>query len=261
MNILELRGVAVAFGGLQAVAGVDITVRRGARHAIIGPNGAGKTTVFNLVTGLYTPDAGEIIFDGEPLAGLPPHAINRRGLARTFQNIRLFPSLSVLDNVRVAAHARLGYPVAAALAHTTAATMGEARMERAARDLLKLFKLEALRDAPAQSLPYGEQRRLEIARALACRPKLLLLDEPAAGMNPAEIGQMQTLLRAVHDEYGLTTLLIEHHMQLVMGLCEQITVLDFGKVIATGTPDEIKNNPRVIAAYLGGDDDAAEGAA
>ncbi len=253
MNILELRGVSVAFGGLQAVAGIDLAVRRGAKHAIIGPNGAGKTTLFNLITGLYSPDAGEIIGDGEPLQGLPPHAVNAHGIARTFQNIRLFPSLSVLDNVRVAAHARLAYPLPAALLAGGTAAAGEARMERAARDLLKLFNLDAVCDQPAQSLPYGEQRRLEIARAIACRPKLLLLDEPAAGMNPAEIGQLRTLLQAVHEEYGLTTLLIEHHMQLVMELCETITVLDFGKVIATGTPAEVQRHPRVLAAYLGDD--------
>ena len=229
----------------------DLTVQRGALDGLIGPNGAGKTTVFNMISGLYVPTEGEILLKNENLVGMEPFEITNMGIGRTFQNIRLFPNLSVLDNVCIAYHPHAAYGFADSLVRNRRFTTGEREMIERAQDFLAIFGLERHQDAVARNLPYGEQRRVEIARALASDPELLLLDEPAAGMNPGEIGRLMELIHFVRDRFKLTILLIEHQMRLVMNICEQITVMDFGEVIARGTPREIQDDAAVIEAYLG----------
>jgi branched-chain amino acid transport system ATP-binding protein len=251
MSVLKTEGLTKFFGGLCAVRDFDIEVPEGALHGLIGPNGAGKTTVFNMITGLYQPSAGQVWFVDTPIAGMEPHAITQLGIARTFQNIRIFPNLTVLDNVRIAYHPHAGYGLLSAILRTDQFEARETALTQEAQEFLAVFGLADLQDEVASSLPYGQQRRLEIARALAAEPTLLLLDEPAAGMNPQETVELMDLIRFVRDRFDLTILLIEHQMRVVMGICEQITVMDFGEVIAKGPPHEIQTNPQVIEAYLG----------
>ena len=249
--LLRAKKLSKVFGGLRAVSNFDVEIAEGELVGLIGPNGAGKTTAFNLLTGVYEPTEGDIQFDGDSLLGLKPYQITQKGIARTFQNIRLFADLSVLDNVKVAYHFHVKYGVMEAMFHLGRYHVEEEEIEHRAIQFLKIFGLADKKDEIAKNLPYGEQRRLEIARALAAQPKLLLLDEPAAGMNPQETQQLMEMIRWIRKEFNLTILLIEHDMSLVMGVCERIYVLDYGSIIAQGTPEEIKNNPRVIEAYLG----------
>lgn len=251
--LLEAKNVSKMFGGLKAVSNFDVTINKGELVGLIGPNGAGKTTAFNLFTGVYQPTTGTIDFDGKSLLGMKPSQITQRGIARTFQNIRLFSELSVLDNVKIAYHTRLKYNIFEAVLRVGRYMKQEKEIEDAGRDLLKIFKLDGKADEIAKNLPYGAQRRLEIARALATHPKLLLLDEPAAGMNPQETKELMEMIRWIRKEFALSILLIEHDMSLVMGICERIYVLEYGSIIAQGVPDEIKKNPEVIRAYLGGE--------
>ncbi|MFA0765277.1 MAG: hypothetical protein BDTLLHRC_000230 [Candidatus Fervidibacter sp.] len=249
--LLRLRDCTMQFGGLVAVRDFRLALRDGELVGLIGPNGAGKTTVFNLVTGIYTPTAGEILLDSRRLDGQPPHLIARWGVARTFQNIRLFKELSVLDNVRAAFVHQAGYSFWAAVLALPHHQKREREIERKCLALLKLFGLHERRHEKAKNLPYGDQRRLEIVRALALAPKVLLLDEPTAGMNPAETQAIMHLIKRLNDEWGLTILLIEHDMRVVMGICQRVIVMDFGEIIAEGSPEQIRTDPKVIAAYLG----------
>lgn len=255
--ILEAKHVTIRFGGLTAVSDFNLAIRADELLGLIGPNGAGKTTLFNMLTGVYKPAEGEILIGGVSTRQMKPYQITGRGVARTFQNIRLFKELTVLENVKVGGHIHYRYSPASAVLHTNRFHAAEREAEEQCMQLLELFGLAARAGDWAKNLPYGDQRRLEIARALAARPRLLLLDEPAAGLNTGETLRLMDKIHEIRDRFQLAILLIEHNMELVMGICERIVVLNFGKTIASGTPGEVRANPRVIEAYLG---QPAEGA-
>lgn len=251
MGILEVSGLTKKFGGLTAVNDVSISIEKGSISAIIGPNGAGKTTLFNLLTGIYKPDVGVINFGGRSLVGLRPDQVNGAGMSRTFQSIRLFPGMTVFENVMVGMHSRLNVSLIQTISRLGGFARQEKRVREKAIELLDFVGLSDKGDEISRNLPYGDQRRVEIARALASDPQLVLLDEPTAGMNPNESVDAMTLFRRVRDERGVTVVLIEHDMRVVMGISEKISVLDYGQKIAEGTPAEIRANPRVVEAYLG----------
>ncbi|MBA4364803.1 MAG: high-affinity branched-chain amino acid ABC transporter ATP-binding protein LivG [Coprothermobacter sp.] len=251
MALLDVTHLTQFFGGLRAVSDFNIQLEHGEIVGLIGPNGAGKTTVFNVLTGVYTPTSGTIVFDGQNIVGKKTHQIAQAGIARTFQTIRLFGKSSVIDNIKIAYHFRMSYGNTDAFLHTRKYWQGEQLVDDYAIDLLRLFHLEGHADDISGSLPYGAQRRLEIARALATKPKLLILDEPAAGMNPAEADELLEMIHWLRDKFDLTILLIEHQMRVVMGVCERIKVMDFGETICEGVPEHIRNDPRVCEAYLG----------
>ncbi len=250
-DTLELKKATIQFGGLRAVSDLDFCLGTGELMGLIGPNGAGKTTVFNLITGVYQPTSGQVLFSGQSLAGRNPNQICDQGISRTFQNIRLFGSMTVLENVRTALQVRRRQKPLQALWRGPSFHQAERETEAQALELLEIFSLHELSDELAKSLPYGDQRRLEIVRALATRPKLLLLDEPAAGMNPTEKAELTRLIRFIKERFQISILLVEHDMRVVMEICERILVLDYGEKIAEGTPDHVRNHPDVIEAYLG----------
>ncbi|HXG58083.1 MAG TPA: ABC transporter ATP-binding protein [Thermoanaerobaculia bacterium] len=256
--LLEAKDVTIRFGGLTAVSHFDLTIQPHELAGLIGPNGAGKTTIFNMLTGVYKPTDGEIRVGGVPTRDLKPHQITALGVARTFQNIRLFKELTVLENVKIGGHIHYRYSVAAAVLHTNRFRQAEEAAEEEAFRLLDIFGLRSRAHDYAKNLPYGDQRKLEIVRALAARPKLLLLDEPAAGLNDRETRDLMQTIHDIRDRFDIAILLIEHNMELVMGICERILVLNFGRTIAHGTPDEIRHDPVVIEAYLGEPAEAAE---
>lgn len=250
-NMLEVSNLSISFGGLHAVDGLNMTIKKGQLYGLIGPNGAGKTTVFNMLTGVYKPTAGKIVLDGVDITGKTPVEINRGGIARTFQNIRLFKAMSVRDNVKVGMHNQTKYSVIEGILRLPRYFAEERMMNERAEELLRVFDLDGEMDALSSNLPYGKQRKLEIARALATNPKLLLLDEPAAGMNPNETEELMETIRFVRDKFDMTILLIEHDMKLVSGICEELTVLNFGQELAQGETSAVLNDPKVITAYLG----------
>lgn len=251
MAMLEVTSLGISFGGLRAVDELSMKIEEGGLVGLIGPNGAGKTTVFNMLTGVYRPTDGGIRLDGQNLIGKKPHDICKMGVARTFQNIRLFSELSVLDNVKTGLHNEITYTLAESLLHVGSYRKKEQAMDRRAMELLEVFGLESVADYRAANLPYGKQRKLEIARALATDPMMLLLDEPAAGMNPNETEELMETIELVRKKFGVTVLLIEHDMKLVSGICEYLYVLNFGRLLAEGTPSEVLSNPEVVTAYLG----------
>lgn len=251
MALLEVKNLGISFGGLRAVDEVNLKIEKGQLYGLIGPNGAGKTTFFNLLTGVYQPTDGVILLDGENIVGKTTSEISMAGIGRTFQNIRLFKNMTVLDNVKVALHNQEKYSLITSLLHLPSYYAKERIITENARSLLKVFNLDQEEDTLASNLPYGKQRKLEIARALATNPKLLLLDEPAAGMNPNETAELMETIQLIRDKYEVTILLIEHDMKLVAGICEQILVLNFGTELANGTPEVVLNDPAVITAYLG----------
>ena len=251
MALLEVTDLGISFGGLRAVDELNMQIEKGSLVGLIGPNGAGKTTVFNMLTGVYKPTDGGIRLDGENIVGKKPHEICKMGIARTFQNIRLFSKLSVLDNVKVGFHNEVTYSLPESLFHVGSYRKKEKMMDEKAMEILKVFDLDGQYDYKAANLPYGKQRKLEISRALATDPKLLLLDEPAAGMNPNETAELMETIELVRKQFDVTVLLIEHDMRLVSGICEYLYVLNFGRLLAEGTPSEVLSNPEVITAYLG----------
>ena len=250
-ELLKVDNISMVFGGLRAVSNFTMYINKGELIGLIGPNGAGKTTAFNMITGVYTPTEGDVYFDGQKSSGKKSYQVTQLGMARTFQNIRLFSELSVIDNVKIACNMHVSYNLADAIIRDGKYLKEEELITAKAMELLKIFHLEEFAHEMAKNLPYGQQRRLEIARALATEPKLLLLDEPAAGMNPQETHELMEMIRWIREKFNLSILLIEHDMSLVMGVCERIYVLEYGMKIAEGTPDEIKHNKRVIEAYLG----------
>ena len=251
MALLECKSLGIQFGGLKAVDNFNVIIEEGSLYGLIGPNGAGKTTVFNLLTGVYKPTVGSIKLNGSIISGLKPVQISKLGIARTFQNIRLFSNMTVLDNVKVALHNEIRYSLLSDFLHDFNYSKKEALMDEKAEDFLKVFELDEFKNLKAGNLAYGQQRKLEIARALATRPKLLLLDEPAAGMNPQETAELMDTIKLIREKYKITILLIEHDMKLVSGICEYLTVLNFGTELVSGTPGEVLNDHRVITAYLG----------
>ena len=251
MAMLEVQSLGISFGGLRAVDGFDVKIEKGQLYGLIGPNGAGKTTIFNLLTGVYKPDNGKVVLDGKNITGKSTIEINKAGIARTFQNIRLFHKMSVLDNVKIGLHNKHSYSALTGILRLPKYYKIEKEMNERALELLKVFDLDKEADTLAANLPYGKQRKLEIARALATEPKLLLLDEPAAGMNPNETKELMETIRFVRDNFDMTILLIEHDMKLVSGICEELTVLNFGQVLAQGKTSDVLSNPQVITAYLG----------
>ena len=250
-NVLDVKNLGISFGGLRAVNDFSVSIKKEQLYGLIGPNGAGKTTIFNLLTGVYKPDSGKIILDGTDVTGKSTIDINKAGIARTFQNIRLFSQLSVLDNVKVGLHNNHSYSTVESIFRLPRFHKVEKEMNEIAMELLEVFGLKEDANVQAQNLPYGQQRKLEIARALATKPKLLLLDEPAAGMNPNETEELMEMIRFVRDHFHMTILLIEHDMKLVSGICEKLTVLNFGEVLAQGDTSTVLNDPQVIKAYLG----------
>lgn len=250
-KVISLKNVSMHFGGIRAIDDISFEVEKGKIFGVIGPNGAGKTTIFNVITGMYIPTGGEIFYHDKKLNKLTPHVITGNGIARTFQNIKLFDDQSVLDNLKIAHYSHIKYGLLDALFSTKKFKSEEARIEEESMEILGFLNLDHLADQKAGALPYGAQRRVEIARALCCKPEIILLDEPAAGMNPAEIDDLNKLILRIRDHYNLTILVVEHQMRLVMEICEEILVVNFGKKLAMGKPEEVKANPAVLEAYLG----------